>query len=922
MDQIKISKVESVKLKKLSHQSNHHQESSEENQSIGSLHLTTHHLIWRPSIHPHHHHQLLNSTSTQSPPPSSSSSIDQAKDGEVWFTHPLIATVQYLPSQPEPTILIRLVNFITYTFTFHSHSQLEQVWDSIKALIHDRKQGDKSSTYAFLYGSQSSNPKSIHPAWNLYDPIREFSRMNALGDQKAWRITTINNDFNFCSTYPQSLLVPAKISDTTLSYAVKYRSKGRLPVGTYVHWANGSSITRSSQPMVGFKNARSIQDEKLIEAIFHSHSLHTGPSITSLPTISSQSNQHVIYGATSTNLIIDARPTTNAMANTVKGAGTENMENYKACRKAYLGIDNIHVMRDSLHKLVSALHESFISGQPVSVESLRKSGWLKHISAILDGVSVITRTVHVSNSHVLIHCSDGWDRTSQLSALSQVCLDPYYRTFDGFAILVEKDWLSFGHKFSDRSGVVVSGKEMVNFGEHPSTYFNSGSNIQNHNHHNHHLEDNIDGTSSVGSSTAWVTSFQKQLNFATSSTSHSHAYKETSPVFHQFLDCVYQLIRQFPTRFEFNSIYLERLYEELYAAQYGTFLFDNEEERIRVDAQSSTRSVWELFEGDRRKRYRNERYDSSLDDPNKRENEDQGVLLPNPKEVKFWWELFGCEDLEMNPVPKPRSTTNNEVNPSRSTTTSSLNRLADESGRRSVGQGVDLPDSNEHRHSHPTGHSNSGMETNPGSSRATGEWSGEALPSYLTAPLKTQTVSPSNSLTNMSTINRRGTNENHENGVNLNAIGGEQLQLAFQTAKTMGWSTWDRLKRGYEEATGSGIGGGSPWKESDEPNPGFHQPKVDVKEREGREAELGSGGWDDQTQKKDERLMRELVEENPWRTNEDEDQRKKISDPKLTKPTETKPELEILKMKNADDGVKNGVGQDSDPLGVGLISSM
>ncbi|EGF99418.1 uncharacterized protein MELLADRAFT_40285, partial [Melampsora larici-populina 98AG31] len=438
--------------------------------------------------------------------------------------------------------------------------------------------------------------------------------MNSLGDQKAWRITSINNDFNFCSTYPQSLLVPAKISDTTLSYAVKYRSKGRLPIGTYVHWANGSSITRSSQPMVGFKNARSIQDEKLIEAIFHSHSLHTGPSLSSPPTISSQSNQHVIYGATSTNLIIDARPTTNAMANTVKGAGTENMENYKACRKAYLGIDNIHVMRDSLQKLVSALHESFISSQPVSLESLRKSGWLKHISAILDGVSLITRTVHVSNSHVLIHCSDGWDRTSQLSALSQVCLDPYYRTFDGFAILVEKDWLSFGHKFSDRSGVVVLGKEMVNFGEHPT----------------------------------WVTSFQKQLNFATTSTSHSHAYKETSPVFHQFLDCVYQLIRQFPQRFEFNSMYLETLFKELYSAQYGTFLFDNEEERIRNNAHSTTRSVWELFEGDKRDRYRNELYDSSLDDPTKRENEDQGVLLPNPKEVKYWWELFGCDDSEMN----------------------------------------------------------------------------------------------------------------------------------------------------------------------------------------------------------------------------------------------------------------------------------
>lgn len=32
---------------------------------------------------------------------------------------------------------------------------------------------------------------------------------------------------------------------------------------------------------------------------------------------------------------------------------------------------------------------------------------------------------------VLIHCSDGWDRTSQLSSLGQLFLDPYFRTFKG-----------------------------------------------------------------------------------------------------------------------------------------------------------------------------------------------------------------------------------------------------------------------------------------------------------------------------------------------------------------------------------------------------------------------------------------------------------------------------------------------------------
>lgn len=91
--------------------------------------------------------------------------------------------------------------------------------------------------------------------------------------------------------------------------------------------------------MVGLKQNRSIQDERLIECIFATNAPQSATG-------------HQIYGSTATNLIIDARPTANAMVNTAVGAGTENIENYKNCKKIYSGIDNIHVMRDSLNKLV------------------------------------------------------------------------------------------------------------------------------------------------------------------------------------------------------------------------------------------------------------------------------------------------------------------------------------------------------------------------------------------------------------------------------------------------------------------------------------------------------------------------------------------------------------------------------------------
>jgi myotubularin-related protein 1/2 len=51
------------------------------------------------------------------------------------------------------------------------------------------------------------------------------------------------------------------------------------------------------------------------------------------------------------------------------------------------------------------------------------------------------RMQHITNGDsVLIHCSDGWDRTAQLTSLAQLLLDPFYRTLNGFAVLIEKEW--------------------------------------------------------------------------------------------------------------------------------------------------------------------------------------------------------------------------------------------------------------------------------------------------------------------------------------------------------------------------------------------------------------------------------------------------------------------------------------------------
>ncbi|TRM62541.1 protein-tyrosine phosphatase-like protein [Schizophyllum amplum] len=562
--------------------------------ATGTVHLTAHHLI----LH-----------------------FDEVGQQELWVPYPLISLVTKLPQtiSGQSPLTFNQRTFETFSLAFDNERSATDVFDSVKELT---VATTVTQLYAFYYTPNPPFPAS--DGWSIYSARAEFGRMGVGSRSKAWRFTDINKDYSFCPTYPSRMVVPTRISDATLQYASKYRSKCRIPVLTYLHWANYGSITRSSQPMVGITQNRSIQDEKLVEAAFHSH---VAPD--------ARATSSSIYGSTSTNMIVDARPTTNAVANTAKGAGTENMDHYKDARKAYLGIDHIHTMRDSLNKVVEALRDadtllasinndlqdSLPRLAVLDRQALRRSGWLRHISAILEGIVLITRNVHVNNSHVLVHCSDGWDRTSQLSSLAQLCLDPYYRTIKGFEVLVEKDWVSFGHKFLDRCGHLSSDKFFVSTPEP------------------------VNNASSAEAAQAFFASMQNRF------ASQSHL-KETSPVFHQFLETVRQIQRQFPDRFEFNERFLHQLYYQLYSCQFGTFLFNTERERrvaheeIGAPPCERTVSVWDYMNAPAEmEKNVNPTYDATLDDPKGR---DMGVLFPNPKDVRFWHELYGRSDEEMN----------------------------------------------------------------------------------------------------------------------------------------------------------------------------------------------------------------------------------------------------------------------------------
>ena len=182
---------------------------------------------------------------------------------------------------------------------------------------------------------------------------------------------------------------------------------------------------RCSQPLVGPMQSRSDADERMVQRIMDANA---------------NSNRICIF---------DARPKGNAIANIVKGGGYEDVAFYEDLDFEFLDIHNIHVMRESLRKVKVVCFPTIDDKKFLS--NIDNTEWLHHLKCILNGANRIVEKIF-NRSSVIVHCSDGWDRTAQLTSLSMLLLDPFYRTLEGFQVLIEKEWLSFGHKFAHRIG--------------------------------------------------------------------------------------------------------------------------------------------------------------------------------------------------------------------------------------------------------------------------------------------------------------------------------------------------------------------------------------------------------------------------------------------------------------------------------------
>lgn len=261
--------------------------------------------------------------------------------------------------------------------------------------------------------------KGAEDGWQLYDCEREFARMGVSAD--TWQLVN-NSDWQLCASYPQRFFAPRGVIRQELEGCARFRTRGRLPALVWTQPGMGA-LYRSSQPMSGIRTNRSLEDERFLKALI--------PQGASL-------------------VVFDARPFLNAQANRAVGGGVENPANYESLSVEFLHVVNIHGVRDSyvaLQACNSAPDNKYLS-------AVERSGWLDHLGSLLAGAMKVVGTLQ-ERSAALVHCTDGWDRTAQLCSLAQICVDSYYRSLRGFAVLVEKDWLAFGHQFDRRLGHCV-----------------------------------------------------------------------------------------------------------------------------------------------------------------------------------------------------------------------------------------------------------------------------------------------------------------------------------------------------------------------------------------------------------------------------------------------------------------------------------